>query len=148
MRISPVIKVILLLLPFLEIAGFIIVGNWIGVLPTLLIIVATTILGFAILRMQGFITLMQMQRQMAAGEHPALNVLDMTLLMLGGLLLVIPGFITDIIGLLLLFPIVRKLLLHWLVKIGVIIPGSAKPKTQVHGRVIEGEFKHERKNKK
>ena len=90
MNIFRLVKIFIFLLPLLEIAGFIIVGGWIGVLPTLLLIVITTILGFFILRIQGFVTLMQVQRRVQRGEHPAAEVLSGALLMLGGLLLVIP----------------------------------------------------------
>jgi UPF0716 protein FxsA len=146
MRISQLFRIFLFLLPLLEIAGFILVGGWIGVLPTLLLIVITTILGFVILRIQGFMTLMKVQRRLQAGEHPAMDVLGGALLMFGGLLLVLPGFITDIIGLLLLIPVIRDLVLRWLVKSGVLVAGHAKPKPRsVQGRVIEGEFKHENK---
>jgi len=148
MRISQLFRIFLFLLPLLEIAGFILVGGWIGVLPTLLLIVITTILGFVILRTQGFMTLMKVQRRLQAGEHPALDVLGGALLMLGGLLLVLPGFITDIIGLFLLIPVVRDLVLKRLVGAGVLVSGPVKPTVKpVQGRTIEGEFKRENKKK-
>ena len=148
MRKLSITRSLLWLLPLLEIAGFIIVGGWIGVLPTLLLIVTTTIVGLAILRVQGFMTLLQIQRRMQAGEQPANEVLDTTLLMLGGFLLVIPGFITDAIGLLLLIPKIRSWLLRWLVAKGILVPGpgGAQP-PPVSGRVIEGEFRREAKKK-
>jgi UPF0716 protein FxsA len=142
-----IVKIFLFLLPLLEIAGFILVGGWIGVLPTLLLIVCTTILGFAILRIKGFMTLMQIQRQINAGEHPRADVMDISLLMFGGFLLIIPGFITDIAGLLLLIPALRSFILRKLVAGGVLAPGGrAKPKPP-SGRIIEGEFKREEKKK-
>jgi len=143
-----IVKIFLFLLPLLEIAGFIVVGGWIGVLPTLLLIICTTILGFAILRIKGFMTLMQIQRQINAGEHPRTDVMDISLLMFGGFLLIIPGFITDIAGLLLLIPALRVFILRKLVAGGVLAAGKgeAKPKPP-SGRVIEGEFKREDKKK-
>lgn len=149
MRISKLLKFLLLVLPFVEIAGFIIVGKWIGVLPTILLIIMTTIVGFVVLRVQGFVNLVQMQKRMQAGEHPSRDILNNTLMMLGGALLIIPGFITDIVGILLLFPTIRVLMFHWLTKVGVLKAGRTKqgkrPSSQ--GRVIEGEFQRE-KNKK
>ena len=143
-----IVKIFLFLLPLLEIAGFILVGGWIGVLPTLLLIVCTTILGFAILRLQGFMTLMQIQRRINAGEHPGVDVMDVALLMFGGFLLIIPGFITDIVGLLLLIPALRSLILRKLVAGGVLTPGpvGTKPRSS-RGRIIEGEYKREDKKK-
>jgi len=144
MNIFRVVKVFIYLLPLLEIAGFIIVGGWIGVLPTLLLIVLSAMLGLFILRIQGFVTLMQVQRRIQRGEHPATEVLSGALLMLGGLLLVIPGFITDIAGLLLLIPVVRILVLRWLEASGIILPGPrSRPSRHRHGRTIEGEWRRE-----
>jgi UPF0716 protein FxsA len=144
MNIFRLVKVFLYLLPLLEIAGFIIVGGWIGVLPTLLLIIITAILGLFILRIQGFVTLMHVQRRVQRGEHPATEVLSGALLMLGGLLLVIPGFITDIAGLLLLIPVVRILVLRWLEAAGILLPGPrTKPSRRRHGRTIEGEWRRE-----
>jgi len=149
MNIFRLVKIFIFLLPLLEIAGFIIVGSWIGVLPTLLLIVITTILGFFILRIQGFVTLMQVQRRVQRGEHPAIEVLSGALLMLGGLLLVIPGFITDIAGLLLLIPAVRMLILRWLEAAGVLLPGlkGTKSSRRRHSRTIEGEWRRENNKK-
>lgn len=148
MNIFRVVKVFIYLLPLLEIAGFIIVGGWIGVLPTLLLIVLTAMLGFFILRIQGFVTLMQVQRRVQRGEHPATEVLSGALLMLGGLLLVIPGFITDIAGLLLLIPIVRMFVLRWLEANGILLPGPrARSSRHRHGRTIEGEWRRENDKK-
>ncbi len=69
--------------------------------------------------------------------------------MLGGLLLVIPGFITDVAGLLLLIPVVRVLILQWLKAAGVLLPGpkSIKPSRSRHGRTIEGEWRRENNKK-
>lgn len=142
MRLSNLIKSLFFLLPLLEIAGFIFVGSWIGVLPTLLLIVFTTLIGLLVLRTQGFVILMQMQRKLNAGEHPSTEVFHGVLLMFAGFLLFLPGFITDIVGLFLLIPPIRSLILHWLVKVGVVLPG---PKT---GRTIEGEWRHEDNHKK
>lgn len=143
MRISGLLKAFMFFLPFLEIAGFIVVGGWIGVLPTLLLIIGTTVLGLLIMRANGFAMLMQIQRKMAAGQHPELDVLSGAMVMLAGLLLVIPGFITDIVGLLLLIQPVRLLILRWLITIHVIVPGPMHSKTVEHGRVINGEYKRE-----
>jgi len=137
-RISKLFKIILFLLPLLEIAGFIIVGDWLGVFPTLLLIIITTIAGLVILRTQGFMILIQVQRRMQAGEHPAVDVFGGALLMLGGLLLVLPGFITDIVGLLLLIPRIRSLVLSLLIRKGTVVQ---------NGRVIEGEFHRENHKK-
>lgn len=151
MRIGNILKTFLFLLPLLEIAGFIVVGSWIGVLPTLLLIILTSVLGIFVLRVQGFITLAQMQKRLQAGEHPGIEALSGSLLMFAGFLLFLPGFITDIIGLCLLIPIVRIGALHWILKSGVIGTGPQpkRPSKRVDkGRTIEGEWHQDDKKEK
>ncbi|MCK4607971.1 MAG: FxsA family protein [Gammaproteobacteria bacterium] len=149
-RISKIIRVLVFLLPLLEIAGFIVVGSWLGVLPTLLLIVLTTFLGFFVIRTQGFMTMLQVQRRVQAGEHPAQDVLGGALLMFGGVLLVLPGFITDIMGFLLLIPAVRGLVLRLLVHASILSSGPAGADSRAEppsGRTIEGEFQRADKKK-
>ncbi|MCF1474101.1 FxsA family protein [Agrobacterium vitis] len=101
----------LLLLPLMEIAGFVLVGQWLGVLPTLALVIGSSLLGLLVLRSQG-ISLAQRLRRPRSGdpERAAKGVLNGTAQMFGGLLLILPGFITDILGLLLLVPMVRSAL--------------------------------------
>jgi UPF0716 protein FxsA len=109
MRIS---AIILLLLPLAEIAGFVVVGQWLGVLTTLALIVTSTMLGVIVLRNNG-ITLSRKLRRAEMEEKPGRVVralFDGTAPMFGGFLLVLPGFITDIVGILLLIPLVRSFL--------------------------------------
>lgn len=99
-----------LALPFIEIAGFVIVGQEIGVLATLALIILSAILGFALLRSQGISLLNQMKAETAAGRVPQREIIHGTLLIVAGILLIIPGFLTDLIGLLLFIPAVRSLI--------------------------------------
>lgn len=98
-----------LILPFLEIAGFIIVGGQIGVLPTLSLIVIGMALGGFIIRDAGFSLGPKMMQQLSAGGRPELSLLEATFKLISGLLLIIPGFLTDILGLLLLLSPVQRL---------------------------------------
>ena len=132
----------LVLLLFVEIAGFIIVGKYLGVMLTLLLILATIFLGFIVLRLHGFLTMAKLQRSLNIGEHPGIGMLQGTLLMFSGILLVIPGFVSDFIGLLLLIPQVRKWVVKLMVKKGLAGP-KAKTKAEKKSRVIEGEFHRE-----
>lgn len=139
-------KYFLLALPLAEVMVFIIVSKWIGMLAVVLLIIFSTFLGFSVLRIQGFINLVTMQRRINAGEHPAINVLDSTLMMFGGLLLVIPGFITDIIGLFLLVRQVRFLILRCLSAAGILVPNPIESEILFgQGLTIEGEFEKEEK---
>lgn len=97
----------LFLLPFIEIAGFIWVGGKIGILATLLLIVLTAVLGVAIMRRQGLGVVLDSRAMIERGEVPARQFADMMMIGVAGVLLVIPGFVTDIFGFALLVPPIR-----------------------------------------
>lgn len=102
----------LLLLPIVEIALFIKVGQTIGLWPTLALVIAAALLGGALLRQQGLSVLMQLRGNVAAGRMPAQTIADAMLIGVAALLLVLPGFLSDVVGLSLLIPPVR----HWIYK--------------------------------
>jgi UPF0716 protein FxsA len=96
--------------PLLEIALFIKVGGWIGLVPTLALLMLTAALGIVILRWQGIGVMLRAQRQLAAGSLPVVEVFEGLCLVIAGGLLLIPGFFTDAVGALLLLPPVRRAL--------------------------------------
>ena len=108
MRLS-FIPLLLLALPFLEIAGFVVVGERIGVLPTLGLVVATGVLGAFLMRLQGFGIMSRIQSEMKDGRDPGRELAHGVMILLAGVLLLIPGFITDILGLLLFVPPLRDM---------------------------------------
>ncbi len=93
----------------MEIAGFIIVGSEIGVLATLGLIILAMFVGIFLLRLQGFGLIQKIREETAAGRSPKRELVHGVMLFFAALLLIIPGFITDIIGLLLFIPAVRDL---------------------------------------
>ncbi|MEM9332464.1 MAG: FxsA family protein [Pseudomonadota bacterium] len=101
---------LLLFIPILEIAVFILVGGQIGVFPTLGMILVTAIVGSILLRVQGFATLSRIQQKTEAGELPGEDLVNGVMIMIAGVLLLTPGFVTDTIGFLLFFPPFRKVL--------------------------------------
>lgn len=106
---------LLLLVPLLaEITVFIVVGRWIGVLATLVLFVAIGIIGSLLLKRQGMRALREMQAALARGEPPAEPVAHAALLVLAALLLIFPGFLSDLMALPLLLPPVRRMLIRWL----------------------------------
>jgi len=109
-----VLLLLLLAYPLLEIALMIRVGGLIGLWPTLGLIVFTAIAGALTLRRQGFTTLNKVSEAMQRGDAPVAPMLDGALMGLGGVLLVIPGFITDAVGLLLVVPPLRALIARWI----------------------------------
>ena len=106
---------LLLLVPLLaEIAMFIVVGRWIGVLATLALFIAIGVIGSLLLKRQGMRALREMQTALARGELPAEPVAHAALLVLAALLLIFPGFLSDLMALPLLLPPVRRMLIRWL----------------------------------
>ena len=97
-------------MPLLEIAVFIKVGSAIGVWATIALTVATTLAGSLLLRAQGLATLTSARAQMDKGELPAREMFDGLCVVLAGALLLVPGFVTDTLGLLLFIPPFRRLL--------------------------------------
>jgi UPF0716 protein FxsA len=109
---------IFIVVPLLEIYAFIHVGSLIGAVPTLALIVLTALVGALLVRWQGLGVISDARRSLARDELPLAAVLHGALLLVSGLLLVTPGFVTDAAGFLLLVPSVRALVAtrawHWL----------------------------------
>ncbi len=104
------LAVLLIGLPLLEIAVFIEVGGGIGVLPTIAATLATALAGSLLLRTQGLAALGRARAQMDRGQLPAREMFEGVCLVLAGALLLLPGFVTDVVGLLLFVPPVREFL--------------------------------------
>jgi UPF0716 protein FxsA len=125
---------LILALPLAEIAAFIVVGNAIGVVRTLLLIVVSSGIGFVMLRDAGIMTALKLQRQ--NGNQAAILAEGGTR-MLAGLLLLIPGFLTDIAALLILIPAVRALLFK---RVHVPQPPAGNSPSQP-SNTIDGDFR-------
>ncbi|ESY16036.1 FxsA family protein [Mesorhizobium sp. LNJC394B00] len=108
MRIS-FLPLFLLALPLLEIVGFVIVGREVGALATVGLVLASGIAGVLLLRHQGFGVMARVRAEMAGGGDPSRQLAHGAMIVVAAILLIIPGFITDIIGLLLFLPPVRDL---------------------------------------
>ncbi|HEY4279875.1 MAG TPA: FxsA family protein [Conexibacter sp.] len=98
---------LLILVPAAELFVIIQVGEAIGALPTLRLLLLSSILGGTLLRSQGRIAWRRFRDAIAAGRPPGREVVDGALVVLGGSLLIVPGFISDAVGLLLLLPPTR-----------------------------------------
>jgi UPF0716 protein FxsA len=122
-----------IVVPILELYVIIQVGQEIGALWTIAILVADSILGSVLLRAQGRGAWRRFNAALAAGRPPAREVLDGVLIIFGGALLLTPGFVTDVGGLLLLLPPTRAVIRRGLVRVLarrfiVAVPGSAFPR--------------------
>ncbi len=91
-----------------EIAGFVLVGEAIGVLGTLGLVLLGMVAGVALLRHHGVETLMRVRSELAANRPPARPLAEGAILALASLLIILPGFLTDIAGVLLFVPLVRE----------------------------------------
>lgn len=109
----PVLFAAFLIIPIIEIYLLIQVGSLIGALPTIGLVVLTAVLGVALLRAQGLQTYLRFQRSLSEGRYPATEILEGVALLLGGALLLTPGFFTDFVGFVCLVPLTRRALISW-----------------------------------
>ncbi len=129
-------------IPIVEIYVMIQVGSEIGAVPTIALAIFTAIVGIWLVRHQGFGLLMRVREMTDRGEVPALEMLDGALLLVAGLFLLLPGFLTDTIGFLLLVPPLR----HWLVRRYIrVIPVNPNAPADLRDRprIIEGDYRRE-----
>jgi UPF0716 protein FxsA len=115
--------------PLLEIFLFIEVGGWIGVWPTILLVIVTAIVGASMLRAQGVAALRQLQTEIERGGDPSPLIVHGAMLLFAGALLLTPGFFTDAVGFTLLVPQARQKIIEW-----------AKP--YVVGRIVTVASRH------
>ncbi|MEI9983076.1 MAG: FxsA family protein [Aliidongia sp.] len=137
------ILLLLVLWPLIEIAGFAWIGGMIGVGPTLGFVLVSGLLGLALLREAGLATLMRLRASLEAGKTPVPVALDGAGRILGGLLLVVPGFFSSAIGGLLLIPplLLTGLIARRLQEGGSIRVVGFGTVVQPDPTVIEGEFR-------
>jgi UPF0716 protein FxsA len=113
----------LIAVPLIEIALFIQVGGWIGLWPTILLVILTAIAGASMLRAQGVAAVRRLQGDIQGGRDPSPAIVHGAMLLFAGALLLTPGFLTDAIGFTLLVPRAREAIIDW-----------AKPR--VIGRIV------------
>ena len=106
----PILVLLFIVVPIAELYVIIQVGQWIGVLPTLAILIADALLGSLLLRQQGRAAWQRFNTALAERRFPGREVADGVMIAVGGTLLLTPGFITDIFGLLLLVPPTRAVI--------------------------------------
>jgi UPF0716 protein FxsA len=135
--------------PLLEIAVFIQIGGWLGLWPTLGLVVLTAVIGTWELRAQGLATLARARSTIDAGKLPAREMFDGACLLLAGALLLTPGFVTDTVGMLLFIPAVRAYLRSLLarhlsasVETRIFVDGAETTErgSNPHGPTIDGDY--------
>ena len=126
------ILLVIILAPIIEIYLLIKIGSQIGAITTILLIFTTAIIGVYYAKYEGLNTLKSGFIQISRNESPTYEVMSGAAIAFAALLLIIPGFITDILGFLIIFPLTRKLIFNRLVK-------NFQPKNNKNN-FIDGEF--------
>lgn len=106
----PILFLLLIIVPVVELAIIVQVAGAIGVLETIGLLIAISVAGAWLLKQQGMATWARLQRSLAEGRVPHQEVIDGAMILFGGALLLTPGFLSDVVGLILLFPITRTAL--------------------------------------
>ncbi|HEY5848418.1 MAG TPA: FxsA family protein [Microlunatus sp.] len=145
---TPLILVLLVTIPILEVWLLIQVGQQIGILPTLAILIVEALLGGWLMRHEGSRAWVALNEAFNSGRMPTGELADAALVLVGGVLLMLPGFVTDIVGFFFLLPFTRPLarkLLTFLVarrltRLGVVGGLSVRRDgTVIEGETVEGE---------
>ena len=105
----PILVIAFILVPLAELAVLIAVGDWIGLVPTLILLLVVSVAGAWLAKREGLAAWARFQRALAEGRVPTVEVADGAMILLAGALLLTPGFLTDVAGVLLLLPPTRAM---------------------------------------
>lgn len=141
MKIFQILFLLFLTIPFAEIYILLAVGGVIGPLPTIFLVVFTAVLGAWLLKRQGFATFQRFQASLAQGVVPAYEMIEGPILLVGGALLLTPGFITDTLGFACLIPQLRKKIAQYVIEKHLIQAGGGFRTKTAANDVLEGEFR-------
>jgi UPF0716 protein FxsA len=138
-----VLVVAFIVVPLVEIYVLIQVGQVIGVWWTILLLVADSILGTWLIRREGGRAWRALQAALSSGRMPAKELADGALILIGGTLMLAPGFVTDAVGILLILPltrpVARRLLTTVVARRLVVVPGPSSRRPPDDGPVVPGE---------
>jgi UPF0716 protein FxsA len=135
-----------LIVPFVEIYVLLEVGSLIGAFPTIFLVVFTAVLGAWLLRRQGFTTWQSFQNNLQQGVIPAYEMIEGPILLVGGALLLTPGFFTDFLGFACLIPSLRRKIAQFVIENYLLKAETGAMFTQkarFNDGAIEGEYKKE-----
>jgi len=137
-----VLFVLFIIIPIIEISVLMQVGELLGMWPTIAIVILSAWIGAKYVRQQGLATLQSVQAKMAQGEMPSSEIVTGLMLLVAGVLLVTPGFVTDIFGLSLLVPSVRAVIATYVQKhinVNAHAAGNHAGASFHHGNTYENE---------
>ncbi len=136
--------------PLLLLIGFLVdlylliqLGSVIGALNAVILVVFSAVLGVQLVRHQGLATLREAQLRMAQGETPERSMVEGLMVLLGGTLLMLPGPLSDGVGLLMMIPPIRRAVAAWVVKRIFWFFPPGPPPSGGGGRLIEGDYRRE-----
>ena len=127
------VLLLVILVPAIEIFLLIKIGSEIGAITTILLIFTTAIVGVYYAKYEGLNTLKSGFLQLSKNEAPAYEIISGAAIAIAALLLIIPGFATDILGFLIIFPLTRKFIFNKFAK-------NIKPKKSEKNNFIDGDF--------
>lgn len=134
-----ILFLLFLIVPLIEIAILIQIGQVIGAGPTILLVIVTAAIGAGLFRQQGLSTLSRVQTQLDEGHLPARELLEGVMLLIAGAMLLTPGFFTDVFGFLILVPGIRARLAANL--LANFIASRVSVRETEGGTIIEGEYR-------
>lgn len=144
MKVFQIALLFLVVVPFVEIYLLLQVGGIIGAVPTIFLVVLTAVLGAWLLKQQGLATLQRFQASLAQGTLPAYEMVEGPILLVGGALLLTPGFITDIMGFACLIPQLRRKIAQYVIEHHLIQTGGPfQPVRPAEKDALEGEYHKE-----
>ncbi len=152
--------IIFIVIPIAELLLLFEVADWIGGVPTLLLVIVTAFVGLSVLKRQGFNTLTRANVRLRSGQLPAQEIVEGMMLAFAGALLLTPGFITDSVGFALLTPLIRRRIASKILRSGkgVFFGGISgrfsagthftrdrtRPgQSETEGDIVEGEYRDE-----
>ncbi|QXC57716.1 membrane protein FxsA [Vibrio mimicus] len=147
----PILLFLFIAVPVIEIALFIQVGGVLGLWPTIALVLLTAVVGASLVRSQGLQTLLTVQQRLAQGQLPTQHILEGVMLAVAGVLLLTPGFLTDMMGMLILLPAPRAWLAKYFMSRVVVRnihtggqgfeqPNPFTDRSNSNGTTYEGEF--------
>lgn len=144
MKAIQILFLFFLIVPFVEIYVLLQVGSVIGAFPTIFLVVFTAALGAWLLRRQGFATWQRFQSNLNQGMIPAYEMIEGPILLVGGALLLTPGFFTDAMGFACLIPALRRKIAQYIIENHLLVTESGsifkQARPQSSSSVIEGEY--------
>jgi UPF0716 protein FxsA len=134
----PILVIAFVLVPLAELAVLIAVGDWIGLVPTLILLLVVSVVGAWLAKREGLAAWRRFQLALASGRMPTVEVADGAMILLAGALLLTPGFLSDVLGILLLLPPTRAMARRWAPRLAerrlrrrsgrrVVVDGTARP---------------------